>query len=200
MKIHFRRCLFVLWLLMAMRLNAQINLLGNSGFEEYEYFDTELSHLPIYAATSWKGFNTPDLYLRKGLDAHQNIVRLAPYLNECIIGSLKYPTQKDTEYKFSLDVFSFKSRRYKNFLQICFFEDYDESATLPEFKNCLEIPAKKLKKGWQTLELEFYVAEGIKEILIGNTKALDESFILFLDNVTLIAPEEKAEGSMQIRE
>lgn len=197
-KIQSRRCLSALILLMASQLDAQINLLINSGFEEYGYFQTELTQLPISAATSWNGFRTPDLYLRKGLDEHENLVRIAPYLNECIIGSLKYPTQKNTRYKLSLEVFSFKSRRHKNLLQVCFFEDYDESVTVPEFRNCLDIPAKKIRKGWQTLELEFSAAEDIKNILIGNTKPLDETFILFLDNVKLMALVAKAEGTLEM--
>lgn len=194
-----RHWLFSFILILSVQLHSQTNLVINPGFEEYTYFETELTTIPLDAATGWKGFRTPDLYLREGLDKNGNIVKIAPYLNECIIGSLKYPTQKNTIYKFSIDVFSFKARRHKNLLQICLFENYDEDIVVPEqFTNCVDIPIKKIKKGWQTLRLEFSALEGRNEILIGNIKSLNEKFRLYLDNVKLIAPAEKPVGTIQL--
>ena len=184
-------------LVLSVQLHSQINLVINPGFEEYEYFETELKTLPFKATLDWKSFRTPDLYLRQGLDEYENVVRIAPYLNECIIGSLKYPTQKNTIYLFSVDVFSFKTRRDKNLLQICLFENYDENIVVPEqFTNCMDIPTNKIKKGWQTLKLEFSAPEGMNEILIGNINPLEEKFRLYLDNVKLVAPVETPVGTI----
>ena len=199
----FYRTLFLIGFLFfsCIQINAQVNLVVNPGFEEYDYFETELTHLPFYAAIGWKGFRTPDLYLRPGVDKNENIVRVAPYLNESVIGSLKYPTQKNKVYHFSMEVFSFKKRKQNNLFQLCFLKNLEEGFKEPQFVcNCMDIPSKKIKKGWQTIELKFYVQEDMNNFLLGNIKDVEDEFVIYIDNIKITTPKEEFDGTLQIED
>ena len=107
-------------LLLLLHLNSasQVNLVLNSNFEEV-IGSNGTKVLSLSSAANWQEKNTADLYLRDSTDGHGNIVRIAPYFNEVMIGTLKRKTAKNEEMLFRFDLLSRKKQKFKLELVFC---------------------------------------------------------------------------------
>ena len=159
---------------------AQTNIVYNSGFELVEG-SNGTRVISLDSAKYWQQRNTVDVYLRKVSEknTYGNFVRIATYLNETMIGSLRRKIVKGEKVILKFDLYSFKRMKYNKNFSVLFCENHCESISN------IPVELKKIKKGWQTISIELIVSNTTEKFcFIGSSNSKEDTF--FIDNMEIL--------------